>query len=81
VTNIAHGKIAEEFGDLLFADGQSRAAFELDPETALRDANAKFMRAFVHRLGLKARGPNAGDASLAMRWRRCGRKAKKAERE
>jgi tetrapyrrole methylase family protein/MazG family protein len=39
--------IAEEFGDLLFVLGRLAAWLEIDAETALREANAKFRRRFT----------------------------------
>ncbi len=39
--------VAEEFGDLLFVLGRLAAWLEIDAETALREANAKFRRRFM----------------------------------
>jgi MazG family protein len=39
-------KIAEEFGDLLFVMANLARHLKIDPEAALRDANAKFVRRF-----------------------------------
>lgn len=41
-------KITEEFGDLLFVMANVARHLGVDPESALRDANAKFMRRFAH---------------------------------
>ena len=41
-------KIAEEFGDLLFVVANVARHLRIDPEAALRSANAKFMRRFRH---------------------------------
>jgi ATP diphosphatase len=41
-------KIAEEFGDLLFVIANVARHLRIDPEAALRSANAKFMRRFRH---------------------------------
>lgn len=58
-------KIAEEFGDLLFVMANVARHLKLDPETALRAANDKFLRRFQHieqRLSQQNRSPE--DASL-----------------
>jgi ATP diphosphatase len=41
-------RIAEEFGDLLFVVANVARHLSIDPERALREANAKFMRRFAH---------------------------------
>jgi ATP diphosphatase len=41
-------KIEEEFGDLLFVIANVARHLKLDPESALRGANAKFIRRFRH---------------------------------
>ena len=38
----------EEFGDMLFVMANLARRLEIDPEAALRGANAKFMRRFGH---------------------------------
>jgi MazG family protein len=58
-------KVAEEFGDLLFAMANLARHLKLDPEDALRAANAKFVRRFkAIEAGLKAQGRTPEDASL-----------------
>jgi uncharacterized protein YabN with tetrapyrrole methylase and pyrophosphatase domain len=57
--------VAEEFGDLLFAVTNLARHLKLDPEAALRGANAKFVRRFrAIEAGVKARGKSLGDATL-----------------
>jgi ATP diphosphatase len=54
-------KITEEFGDLLFVVANVARHLRIDPEAALRSANAKFMRRFRHiegRLAALGRTPN-----------------------
>ena len=58
-------KIAEEFGDLLFAMANLARHLKLDPEDALRSANAKFVRRFkAIEAGLAGEGRKPQDASL-----------------
>jgi nucleoside triphosphate diphosphatase len=58
-------KVAEEFGDLLFAVANLARHLKLDPEDALRAANAKFIRRFkVIEAGLEAQGRKPEDATL-----------------
>jgi MazG family protein len=58
-------KIAEEFGDLLFVVANLARHLKLDPEDALRAANAKFVRRFkAIEAGLAAQGRTPEDASL-----------------
>jgi MazG family protein len=57
--------VAEEFGDLLFAMANLARHLKLDPEDALRAANAKFVRRFkAIEAGLAARGRSLDEASL-----------------
>jgi MazG family protein len=65
-SNARHpGKTAEEFGDLLFAVANLGRHLKVDPEAALRAANAKFLRRFKEiEAGLKAAGKTLEEASL-----------------
>lgn len=58
-------KIAEEVGDLLFAAANLARKLGVDPEAALRDANAKFSRRFAY-VEARAREDNIplGEAGL-----------------
>src|SRR5262249_43775829 len=58
-------KIVEEYGDLLFVMANLARHLKLDPEDALRDANAKFTRRFGHiEKTLEARGQTFEDSTL-----------------
>jgi ATP diphosphatase len=57
--------VMEEFGDLLFAMANLARHLKLDPEDALRAANAKFVRRFkAIEAGLAAKGRTLEEASL-----------------
>lgn len=61
--NAAHTE--EEFGDLLFVLANLARRWEIDPEAALRAANAKFIRRFKRiEAGLAERGMTPAEASL-----------------
>jgi len=58
-------KVEEEFGDMLFAVANLARHLKLDPEHALRGANAKFVRRFkAIEAGLEAQGRTLEQASL-----------------
>ena len=58
--------IEEEFGDLLFVMANLARHLDVDPETALRAANAKFTRRFRSiEVALAARGKSPEDSDLA----------------
>jgi MazG family protein len=65
-------KKAEEYGDLLFAMANVARHLGIDPEAALRDANAKFERRFRHieeRLAERGREPAQSDlAEMDALW-------------
>lgn len=58
-------RIGQEIGDLLFAAAQLARHFKLNPETALREANARFERRFHYiEEKLAGRGRSPTDADL-----------------
>lgn len=67
-----HAKVREEFGDLLFVMANLARKLEVDPEDALRAANAKFTRRFhsIERaLAAEGRGPEQSDlAEMDRLW-------------
>ena len=73
-------KVAEEFGDLLFAMANLARHLKLDPEDALRGANAKFVRRFKSiEAALRAQGRTPEEASLE-EMEALWQEAKKAEK-
>jgi MazG family protein len=73
-------KVEEEFGDMLFAVANLSRHLKLDPEAALRSANAKFTRRFRSiEDALKAKGRTPQEASLE-EMEELWQEAKKKER-
>ncbi len=64
--HLSRAEVAEEFGDLLFVMANLARHFDLDPEAALRAANAKFERRFAAvEDALAAGGRRPAESSLA----------------
>ncbi len=60
-----HGRMEDEIGDLLFCAANLARHFKVDPETALRTANAKFERRFrAMEAGFRERGRDFAGATL-----------------
>jgi MazG family protein len=58
-------RIGQEIGDLLFAAAQLARHYRLNPETALREANARFERRFGHvERALAAQGRTPAEAGM-----------------
>lgn len=58
-------RIGQEIGDLLFAAAQLARHYKLNPETVLREANARFERRFGHvERALAAKGRTPGEAGM-----------------
>ncbi len=63
---LTQDEITEEFGDLLFVMANLARHLDIDPEGALRDANAKFTRRFRSiEAALAERGKRPQDSDLA----------------
>ncbi len=66
VDNGARDAVAEELGDLLFVMANLARHFKIDPEAALRAANAKFTRRFeAVEAKLAGRGKSPARSDLA----------------
>ncbi|HEX5279735.1 MAG TPA: nucleoside triphosphate pyrophosphohydrolase [Micropepsaceae bacterium] len=75
-----HAKLAEEFGDMLFAMANLARHLKLDPEDALRGANAKFIRRFrAIEEGIRGQGRTMQESSLE-EMEALWQEAKKAEK-
>jgi ATP diphosphatase len=58
-------RIGQEIGDLLFAAAQLARHYGVNPETALREANARFERRFGHvERALAANGRTPADTGI-----------------
>ena len=70
--SLSHDEITEEYGDLLFVMANLGRHLKVDPEEALRGANAKFMRRFAaieDALALTGRTPAQSDlAEMDALW-------------
>ncbi|MGB5558285.1 MAG: nucleoside triphosphate pyrophosphohydrolase [Paracoccaceae bacterium] len=63
---LSHAEMTEEFGDLLFVIANLARHLKIDPEDALRSANAKFSRRFQGvEAKLRARGKRPDQSDLA----------------
>ncbi len=69
---LSHAEMAEEFGDLLFVIANLARHLKIDPEDALRAANAKFIRRFEGveaKLGASGKRPEQSDlAEMDALW-------------
>ena len=61
-------KKAEEYGDLLFAMANVARHLGIDPEAALRGANAKFERRFAHIEARLAEAARSRRSPVSRRW-------------
>jgi MazG family protein len=74
----AHDRVTEELGDLLFAIANWTLHLKIDPEEALRAANAKFERRFRHMESLAGTRGASLESLTAAEWDELWRKAKEA---
>jgi uncharacterized protein YabN with tetrapyrrole methylase and pyrophosphatase domain len=64
-SELAHRRVREEVGDLLFAVTNIARHLDAEPEAALKLTNRKFRRRFRHiERGLKERGRELGQATI-----------------
>ena len=64
--DVSDAEVFEEFGDLLFVVANLARHLKIDPEAALRAANAKFTRRFGKiEAALAAEGRHPEDSNLA----------------
>ncbi len=71
-------RLSEELGDLLFAIANWTVHLKVDPEEALRAANAKFERRFRQMEALAAAAGTPLESLTAVQWDALWRKAKEA---
>jgi ATP diphosphatase len=71
-------RVTEELGDLLFAIANWTLHLKVDPEEALRAANAKFERRFRHMESLAAAAGNPLGSLSPAAWEDLWHRAKKA---
>ncbi len=71
-------RLTEELGDLLFAIANWTVHLKIDPEEALRSANAKFERRFRQMEALAAAGGAQLESLSAAQWDELWRRAKQA---
>ena len=78
LTTNAPERVTEELGDLLFAIANWTLHLKIDPEEALRAANAKFERRFRHMESLAAASGTPLESLSPAAWESLWQRAKKA---